>query len=323
MISVLIPVFNCVQYLGKTVFSVLQQSFQDFEIIILDDCSTDYSYELALELSKGDSRIKVFRNEVNLGMLENWNKGIELCHQPYFVKLDADDLWEPDFLQQSMEVLNKYPDVGIVFTKYIEIDKEGNRNPDSEWELPAFAIERPFSCIPLVKSGPDKMLQYPILRQGLSVMRRSIIDEIGGYQYLETKETQASTDTEFYFRIGAHHNIFCIDENLYLYRIHKESISRKDAADGLGEKKLHEIRMTIIKYYFKNTFISTKEYKKFIKQSELIDSPSLINNYYKTGNTSKAVIAFLRLLVKHPLFTLKFYGNRIAEKYLLRNEKSD
>tara|TARA_R110000850_G_scaffold20864_5_gene61816 strand:+ start:46 stop:1008 length:963 start_codon:yes stop_codon:yes gene_type:complete len=315
-ISVFIPLYNAEQYITSTVQSVLNQTWQDFEIIILEDCSTDKSYEIASEIAKKDDRIKLYRNEVNLGMLENWNKGIELCQQPYFVKLDADDLWEVDFLEKSLAVLENYPEVGLVFSKYVLIDSAGNKVPNSEWDLPEFANNKPFSGTELVKMGPGLMLSFPILRQGLSLMRREIFDEIGKYNYLLTPETLASTDTEFYFRLGAHYKIFCINEELYLYRIHNNSISRKDENDGLNDLKLYEIRICIFDYYFKQGLLSFKEHRHFSNKASMLYQPSLINFYNKNKEYLKSLKAFFMLFSRHSFFTIKFYSKRIYKKFI-------
>lgn len=101
-ISILIPLYNAENFIAQTIESVLQQTFQDWELIILDDCSTDNSYIVAKALETKDSRIKVYKNSHNLGMLGNWNEGIKYCHSEYFAKLDADDLWHHKMLEESM-----------------------------------------------------------------------------------------------------------------------------------------------------------------------------------------------------------------------------
>ncbi|NJL12530.1 MAG: glycosyltransferase family 2 protein [Microscillaceae bacterium] len=242
-VSIFIPLYNAEKYISQTIESVLNQTFKDWELIVLDDCSTDNSYEIAKAFEAKDSRIQVKKNTQNLGMMGNWNEGIKYCKAEYFVKLDADDLWHPEILEKSLEILEKIPEVGLVFTKYINIDENGVPIRDSEIALPVFAQNKPFSCVPLVQSGVDKMLSYSILRQGLSVMRRKIFDEIGVYRHLLTPETQASTDTEFYFRVGCHYQIYCINHCFYYYRIHTKSISSIDKNQGLQERKMFEVNL--------------------------------------------------------------------------------
>lgn len=124
----------------------------------------------------------------------------------------------------------------MVFSRYLNIDENGLSLKDSEISLPYFAKDKAFSCVSLVENGTD-MLKYSILRQGLSAMRQKLFNEIGTYRLLLSPETQAATDTEFYFRVGCHYKIFCIDKCYYYYRIHQASISATDKNQGLEEKK--------------------------------------------------------------------------------------
>lgn len=315
-ISVLIPLFNAAAYIEKTVQSVLNQSYQNFELIILDDCSTDGSYELSFEIANEDERIRVYKNEHNLGMLQNWNKGIGLCNSPYFVKLDADDLWHSTMLSKAIEILDKKPTVGLVFSKYINIDSDGNLIKNSEQDLPEFAKNKAFSCIPIVKQGPDKFLGYPILRQGLSVMRKEVFDRVGLYQFLLTKETQASTDTEFYFRVGAHFKIFCIDEDLYFYRIHPTSISALDSQNLLSAKKIFETKYCIVKYYADYNLLNLSEAKEFFQKINKEYNFAQIAALRKSKDWRKLFKVFSNQLFQFPLSTFKFYYRRIAEKVI-------
>ncbi len=248
-VSILIPAFNASNYIAAAIDSVLFQTYTDWELIVLDDCSSDETFTIAEAYAQRDKRIQVLRNDENLGMLGNWNKGITLCSGPIFIKLDADDKWDSQMLSKSVEVLEKYPEVGLVFSRYCNIDTSDSVIPGSDIQLPDFARNKPFSCVPLVKKGPDEMLSYSILRQGLSVMRRSVFEKVGNYRYLLTKKTQAATDTEFYFRVGAHYSIYCIDEVLYFYRVHATSISATDRESLLTDQKIYEIKYSIIKYY--------------------------------------------------------------------------
>jgi hypothetical protein len=157
--------------------------------------------------------------------------------------------------------MEMHPEVALMFTRYVNIDLDGHVIPKTEIQLPDFAKNKTFSCVPLVKLGSSKMLQYPILRQGLSLFRRELFESIGNYRYLKTKETEASSDTEFYFRVGCHHLIYCLDEVCYFYRVHIQSISATDTASGLSEKKMYEVKNAINDYYLEQGMISGKEWK--------------------------------------------------------------
>jgi len=313
-IDILIPVYNAGPYLADTIRSVLAQTYPHWTLTIVDDCSTDNSYAVAETFAGTDERIKLVKNERNLGMLGNWNYGISLCQSTYFVKLDADDIWHSQMLEKAKAVLDAHPAVGLVFSRYINIDEQGRDIAGSDVPLPAFAADKAFSCIPLVQQGPNKMLGQAILRQGLSVMRRAIFDKIGPYRHLLTKDTQASTDTEFYFRLGAHYDIYCIDKVLYQYRVHGSSISATDKASNLSDQKLYEIKHCIVDYYMKQGILPEKEGKQMLEQIETLYNIQQTAFYKNNGNKARAFSIITRRMLKSPGAVMNFYVNRVIQK---------
>lgn len=314
-VSIFIPAFNVESYIGAAINSVLSQTYTDWELIVLDDCSTDDTCTIAKAYANKDKRIQVFRNNENLGMLGNWNKGITLCTAPIFVKLDADDKWDSQMLSKSVEILEKFPGVGLVFSRYCNIDTHDKVIPGSDIELPDFARNKSFSCVPLVKKGPDEMLSYSILRQGLSVMRRNVFDKVGKYRYLLTKQTQAATDTEFYFRVGAHYSIYCIDDVLYFYRVHSSSISATDSQRLLTDQKIYEIKYSIIKYYKDQHLITNKEATTFIKAIQQTFNYACLSVFTKNRDWQQYRKLMMKHLLSYPLSTFRFYFNRGVSKY--------
>lgn len=315
-VNVFIPVYNADFFLAEAIESVLNQTYKDWELLILDDCSLDKSYDIALGYSVKYNNIKVVKNERNLGMMSNWNKGIELCQLEYFVKLDADDIWEPTMLEKATHILDKNSDVGLVFSKYININERGVEILGSDIALPKFAANSSFSCVPLVLEGPDKMLSYPILCQGLSVMRREIFNRIGKYCFLLTGATQASTDTEFYFRLGCHYNVFCIDEVLYKYRIHKNSISNIDKLNNLSALKIYEIKVSIINYYLKQGRLLKSKAIPYLKKVDFDYNLYLTYRSRVDKKHIKMLSYLLKNFTNHPLQLLMFYLGRFKNKII-------
>lgn len=115
MISVVIPLYNKQASIQSTVNSVLNQSYRDFELIVVDDGSTDGSADEVLELK--DSRVKLIR-KTNGGVSSARNEGIKNSSSEYIAFLDGDDLWEPDFLSEIAKMLTDFPEVGICGTSY-------------------------------------------------------------------------------------------------------------------------------------------------------------------------------------------------------------
>lgn len=318
-IFIFIPLYNGEPFISIAIQGVLSQSFTEWELLIIDDCSTDKSFDIAKQYEQKDSRIKVIKNESNLGMLGNWNKGISLCRLPFFVKLDADDIWHQTFLEKSIKVLDTNPEVGLVFTKFVNIDEKGNLMPETEVPFPIFARNKSFSTIKLVEEGENKMLSYPILRQGLSIIRKEVFDNIGMYRFLLNSQTQASTDTEFYFRVGCHYKIHCIDETLYYYRIHKNSISRIDADVGLSAQKIYEVKHCIFDYYFEQGKISKQFFQNQIKRIKLNYNLEIAYQYRYQRKYAQSIIIMLKIFYLSPIKTTTFYFDRLWKKMLLKS----
>ena len=110
-LTVLMPVYNVAPYVADAIESVLSQSYSDFDLLVLDDCSTDNTVDIVNSFK--DSRIRLVRNEVNLGLAENLNKGIELANTEFIARMDGDDIACPLWLEKGVATLDSRPEVGI------------------------------------------------------------------------------------------------------------------------------------------------------------------------------------------------------------------
>lgn len=126
LVSVVVPVYNASRFLSRTINSVLAQTYQNFEIIIVDDCSTDDSLSIAQNFAKQDSRIQLLHNPKNIGVAETRNRGINEAKGEYIAFLDSDDVWLPQKLERQM-ALAKRTDADIVYCSYEFIDENDKR----------------------------------------------------------------------------------------------------------------------------------------------------------------------------------------------------
>lgn len=124
-ISVCIPTYNGAQYLPEAIASVLAQTYQDFEVVIVDNASTDSSSELLAELAKQSDKIHVFRNARNLGLAGNLNRCAELARGQFIKYLCVDDLLLPDCLALLMQGLQAHPEAVLACGGRISITEEG------------------------------------------------------------------------------------------------------------------------------------------------------------------------------------------------------
>ena len=123
LVSVIMPVFNCEKYVVKSIESALNQTYKNIELIIIDDCSLDNKYMMVDNYRLKDSRIKVYKNEMNLGVASTRNRAIDLSSGEYIAFLDGDDLWREDKIEKQLAYMIKEK-AKLSFTSYHMIDKD-------------------------------------------------------------------------------------------------------------------------------------------------------------------------------------------------------
>ncbi|ABZ94447.1 Glycosyltransferase [Leptospira biflexa serovar Patoc strain 'Patoc 1 (Ames)'] len=123
-VSVIMPAYNAASYLEESVNSLLSQSYKDWELLIIDDCSKDHTLDVAKNIAKKDKRIRVIPKEKNSGSADTRNQGIELASGEYIAFLDADDLWESNFLDKMIPFMEENKS-SFSFSSYRIIDENG------------------------------------------------------------------------------------------------------------------------------------------------------------------------------------------------------
>ena len=124
LVSVITPTYNCAKFIGETIESVQKQTYQQWEMIIVDDCSTDNTKEIVDKYIKEDSRIKYFCLKNNSGAAVARTKAMELANGEYMAFLDSDDIWTEEKLKKQLAFMKKY-DVAFSCTAYEQIDENG------------------------------------------------------------------------------------------------------------------------------------------------------------------------------------------------------
>ena len=159
-ISIIMPAYKTERYIAEAIESVLTQSFQDWELLIVDDGSPDDLLSIASSYTQKDSRIKVF-SQPNQGVAVARNKGLELAQGDYIAFLDSDDYWNPLFLEKMIEKMESDPSYGLVYSGYYKerkgkpakkfgdlfIEKEllkARLENRQGWHLCAFLIRKSF-----------------------------------------------------------------------------------------------------------------------------------------------------------------------------------
>lgn len=135
LVSVVMPAYNCESVLAESVASVLAQTFRNWELVIVDDASTDKSFSVAQAIASRDDRIRVIRLSTNGGVANARNQGMNAARGQYLAFLDSDDLWLPEKLRAQLEFMQRH-EIGFSFTRYRRFRAKGSvssivRIPDS------------------------------------------------------------------------------------------------------------------------------------------------------------------------------------------------
>ena len=243
-VSVVIPAYNAMSFLPKTLNSVLSQTFQDYEIIIVNDGSSDKINEWAKQIS--DSRVRLISQE-NQGQSAARNTGLNLARGEYIAFLDSDDLWEPTKLEKQVRVLEEFPEVGFVYTWVALVD-----NHD---KLLGKAWRGSFNG-----DVWAKLIEGNFIACGsIPMVRRTCIDTVGSFRQLSF----ACEDWDMWLRIAAHYSFKAIEEILVYYRANPQSLSRSWKLNP--EKKLHDMEQSY-NFILENAFKSAPKNLQNIKK---------------------------------------------------------
>ena len=125
LVSVIMAAYNAEPYIRETMSSVLEQTYKNWELIVVDDCSSDATYRILQEYAGTDTRVRLMRNERNQGCAASRNRAIDASRGFYIAFLDSDDLWEPQKLQRQLEFM-QFQGADLVYTNYRMIDGGGH-----------------------------------------------------------------------------------------------------------------------------------------------------------------------------------------------------
>jgi glycosyltransferase involved in cell wall biosynthesis len=228
LVSVIVPVFNAAAFVEQTIRSVLAQTYQAFEIIVIDDGSTDSTLDVVRNIG-GPIRIL---GQPNSGVCVARNTAAREARGEFLAFLDSDDVWEPEKLAKQVSVFREHPDVAVVATWHDEIDQVG-RPLTREMKQPRSLMDRPVG------------LHRVFLKEGnfLSVsaclIRREAFMTAGGFH---VRERILSGDYDLWIRLSEYHKFFVLSDALTHYRILENSQIHGSFAKEYGAQ-LNILRM--------------------------------------------------------------------------------
>jgi len=178
LISVLLPVYNCEQYVEKAIQSILDQTYTNFELLIIDDYSNDNSGEIINNFTKFDDRVSVIRNDDNLGITKSLNKLLSLAKGKFIARQDADDISQKERFHLQLDFLQK-KNLDVVYTRSKRID---NRKI-----IPGFSFYFPQRIVVRYKN--------PFIH-GTLFAKKNVINNLGGYdeRFIYSQDYKLVTD---------------------------------------------------------------------------------------------------------------------------------
>lgn len=231
-ISIIIPTYNRSELLVRAVESVLSQAFEDFELIIVDDGSTDNTREMVQKLVKKDSRIKYIYQENSGGAAKPKNVGIKSSQGDYIAILDSDDEWLPQKLEKQLDVFEKSDNPNLSFVTC-------NALVIGEKKIEKYNITKP-------KNPQREILMRDYLGSGSGMIyKREVFDAVGGFD----ESLKSGQDWEMRIRLLEKYDFEIVDDYLIKYYLHEDNISKT-----LGEKRKNDLEHIFNKYihYYEN-----------------------------------------------------------------------
>lgn len=209
-ITVLMAVYNGAQTLQRAMDSILTQTFGDFEFLIIDDCSTDDTVDLIM--SRKDERIRLHRNDKNVGQTMSLNIGLAISNAKYIARMDVDDLSLPQRLEKQLRFINGHPEYAVVGTDCLVVDENNNKRTVSR------------GCVSQEEIVLRMLYGSPINHVSV-LMRKDAVNSVNGYK----PEYVIGADFDLWSRLlRAGHKMTTIPEILMMYTFSDNSYSYRN-----------------------------------------------------------------------------------------------
>jgi len=258
-ISIVLPVHNGAKYLRESIESCMNQTFPHWELILVNDCSTDDSGTIAEEYAAKDQRIRVIHNETNLKLPASLNAGFRQAKGEYLTWTSDDNRYLPHALQRMIDFLRDNPQYKMVCAACEQIDEEGKSMN---------SVHVPLQCHLLCGNSVGACFLY----------HRNVLETVGEYD----SSCFLAEDYDYWLRVGQQFQIGSIDEVHYCYRMHSNSLTSTRQADVLRIDS--ELKRKYWQHY--HQLLSAEERKQILVRLaavNAIDSYRQMKRYFPEG----------------------------------------
>lgn len=285
MFSIIIPLYNKELSIEKTLSSVLDQTYSNFEVIIVNDGSTDNSIKVLEKFS--DNRLRIIHQE-NKGVSSARNNGVKKAVFDWIAFIDGDDLWRKNHLEQLFQMIKSYPSESVFATSFAYSDNREILSNNSS-KNPTYKIVRYFE---------DAIIE-PVLWTGIVLVKNSAFIEAGGFN----EELNRGEDLDLWARIAKRFSIIKSREITAIYRIEAEN--RTSLSDNL--KAVYAYQIDIHSASNKHEV----EYYKYIILSSLY-------NYTRSGHLKSSIRIFLKHDLVSVIDVLSYFSVELKKSFSRR-----
>lgn len=203
-VSIILPVYNGAKCVSNSIDSVLAQTYENFELVVVNDCSTDNTLDILNEYAKKDSRVKVFTNEENKKLPRTLNAGFEKATGEYLTWTSDDNMYRPEAIAEMVQFLDENPEVGLV---YCDMTVRNELGDDIKEEVKVAA--------------PVKDLRLRSICGACFMYRSEVAAKAGEYD----PDLFLAEDYEYWIRISKIATIAPLHKDLYIYRLQGQSLT--------------------------------------------------------------------------------------------------
>jgi len=275
LVSIIMPAYNASAFIHSSINSVLEQSYLNWELIVVDDGSIDDTSLLVEEIE--DHRIRLIR-KVNEGVAAARNTGLKIARGEYIGFLDSDDLWLPEKLSEQVAFMESNPEYVFTYTNYSSFI-------DSNEEIPNKQLE-PF----IIEDTKNRLLVFNFIATLTVIARSSSVRSVGGFD----ESLFGPEDWDLWLKLSAVGDFGFIDSSLGKYREHDLGISKNKYLQLSNEYRVIQ----------RHAFGAGNS--KIRRQAHWFHSLKVCNYYVKKRNFMKAIVAYLRLFILCPLHLKNF-----------------
>lgn len=287
LFDIMIPVYNYAKFLPYTIKSVIHQTYKYFRIVVIDNCSTDDTYKIVKDLMQNEPRLSYIKNSYNVGLVENYNRALELSKSEYVMILGGDDLLSKHFLEEVYKIIKANKNINAVITRVVNIDVNGKPIRSSRF----------FSPIPQSRFITQEDLYF-----------KGIITTPSSCVFVQPKEKfnpniKYNFDEEFLLRILKNKGkIYFVNKPLVFFRIHE----------------LTQSNLINIKNRFRDEFFVKSKYLAMSKSYNEIMMKTFIR-YSRTFYLKSKYDESRKFIFQSIFYTIKAFGQLYFWKILILN----